>query len=66
MKKERDVRVTVFLSLEDENRAEHCGLAHLTPIRRLEGFAILQERMWGTKWTKYRMIKIATFEKLTW
>jgi hypothetical protein len=66
IKKKRELRVTVFSSFEDENRAEHRRLAHLTPMQRLEQFAILQERMWGTKWTKDRMIKTATFEKLTW
>ncbi len=65
-KKKRDLRVTVFSSFEDENRAEHRRLAHLTPMQRLEEFAILQERMWGTKWTKDRMKKIATYEKITW
>lgn len=65
-KKKRDLQVKVFSSFEEENRAEHRRLARMTPMERLEEFAILQERMWGTKWTKEPMVKIASYEKLSW
>ncbi|MCK4763646.1 MAG: hypothetical protein KAW12_15705 [Candidatus Aminicenantes bacterium] len=64
--KKKELRVSVFSSFEDENRAEHRRLALLTPMQRMEEFAILQERMWGKKWTEERIVKIASFEKLTW
>lgn len=65
-KKKRELRVEVFSSFEDENRAEHRRLALLTPMQRMEEFAILQERMWGKKWTEEPMVKIVTIEKLSW
>jgi len=58
--------VKVFSSFEEENRAEHHRIAVLTPKQRLKEFAILQERVWGTKWTKDRILKIASIEKVTW
>lgn len=58
--------VKMFSSFEEENRAEHRRLASLTPYRRLKEFAVLQERVWGTKWTEDGIKKIARVEKLAW
>ena len=66
MNKKRNLRVEVFSSFEDENRAEHRRLAKMTPFERLDEFAILQERVWGKKWTDEPMVKIATYEKVSW
>ncbi len=62
----RDLTVKLFSSFEDENRAEHRRLAYLTPEQRWNELAVLQERIWGTKWTEDRIVKIASIEKLAW
>jgi hypothetical protein len=65
-KQKRVVSVNRFSSFEEENLAEHCRLAGLTPIQRLKEFGILQERLWGVKWTGSEMEKVAIIEKLAW
>jgi hypothetical protein len=65
-KQKRVFSVKTFSSFEEENRAEHRRLAALTPNQRLKEFAILQKRVWGTRWTKDRIVKTASFEKVTW
>jgi hypothetical protein len=56
----------MFSSFDEENRAEHRRLAALTPNQRLKEFSILQERVWGTRWTEDRIVKTASIEKVTW
>jgi hypothetical protein len=51
-KKKRDMPIEVFSSIEEENLAEYRRRARMTPTERMEEFAILQERVWGNKWTK--------------
>lgn len=65
-KQKRNLSMKVYSSFEEENRAEHRRLAALTPEQRLTEFGILQTRVWGKKWTKDRIVKIATFEKVKW
>lgn len=65
-KQKRVLAVKVFSSFAEENRAEHRRLASLTPAQRLKEFALLQERVWGTKWTKDRIVKTARIEKVVW
>jgi len=65
-KQDRVLSVKRFSSFEEENRAEHRRLAALTPNQRLKEFAILQERVWGTKWTGEGIKKTAEVEKVTW
>ena len=66
MENKREMRVKVFSSFEEENRAEYRRRARMTPMERLEEFGKLQERAWGKKWTEEPMVKVATFEKLPW
>jgi hypothetical protein len=65
-KQKRVLSVKMFSSFDEENRAEHRRLAALTPNRRLKEFAILQERVWGTKWTKDGIEKTVSIEKVKW
>ncbi len=60
----RDVRF--FASFEDENAAEHRRRPNMTPQERLEEFAALQERRWGSSWTSVPMVKKATWERVSW
>ncbi|MDQ1351337.1 MAG: hypothetical protein QG657_1639 [Acidobacteriota bacterium] len=64
-KQERVLVMKVFSSFEEENRAEHRRLAALTPYQGLKEFAILQERVWGTKWTRERILKNVRIEKVS-
>jgi hypothetical protein len=57
---------TIFSSFEEENSAEHNRLASLSPAKRLKEFGILQQRVWGAKWTKSRIPHIVKFEKTIW
>jgi len=65
-KRDRVIAVKKFSSFEEENRAEHHRLAALTHEERLHEFEILQERVWGTKWTKDAMVKTARIERVSW
>lgn len=65
-KKKRDMSIEVFSSIEEENRAEYARRARMTPMERMEEFAILQERVWGDKWTKEPIVKVISFEKISW
>ncbi len=65
-KKKRDMAIKVFSSIEEENEAEYRRRAQMTPQERMEEFAILQERAWGDKWTKEPMVKVITYEKISW
>lgn len=65
-KKKRNLSIEVFSSLEEENLAEYRRRARMTPMERMEEFAILQERAWGDKWTKEPMVKVIRFEKISW
>ena len=63
---QRSMKIAVFASFAEENEAEHRRLAKMTPEQRCQEFAILQERQWGKKWTSEPIVKIATFEKVSW
>lgn len=65
-KKKRDMLIEVFSSIEEENLAEYRRRARMTPMERMEEFAILQERVWGNKWTKEPIVKVISFEKISW
>lgn len=62
--RKRKLKVSVFSSFEDENRAEHRRLASMTPEQRWDEFAVLQERVWGEKWTNTPIEKKVRFEIL--
>ncbi len=62
----RVMAVKIFSSFEEENEAEHSRLAAKTPEQCLDEFAILQERLWGKKWTEEPIVKVATWEKVPW
>lgn len=63
---QRDTRVRIFSSFEEENAAEHRRLAKMSPQERLREFAVLQERHWGRGWGDLPMTKKATWEKVSW
>jgi len=65
-KMKRNMPIEVFSSIEEENLAEYRRRASMTPMERMEEFAILQERMWGDKWTKEPMVKVIRFGKTSW
>jgi hypothetical protein len=59
-------RFAIFSSFAEENQAEYRRLRQMTPNQRLDEFAVLQKRVWGAKWTKERLKRIASVEKVTW
>jgi hypothetical protein len=59
-------RVRVFDSFEEENEAEHQRLAAMTHGERMQEFAVLQARRWGANWGRQRIVKRATWERLSW
>jgi hypothetical protein len=60
------MQIRIFHSFEEENNAEYHRRAQMTPEERLREFGILQERLWGDKWTSEPIVKKATWEKLSW
>lgn len=56
----------VFASFDEENECEHDRLASLTPLERWREFAVLQQRVWGERWTGEPMVKTATYETVEW
>lgn len=56
----------VFHSFEEENEAEYRRRALMTPEERLSEFGRIQTRVWGKKWTKEPMKKIAFAEWVNW
>ena len=62
----RNMRIEVFHSFEEENKAEYRRRAQMTPQERCREFGVLQERMWGNKWRAESIVKKATWENLAW
>ncbi len=62
----RNLKVEIFYSFEEENKAEKKRRSRLTLEERLREFAFLQERRWGTDWTTEPIKKIVSFEKTEW
>lgn len=62
----REPRVEIFDSFEAENQAEHRRLARMTPLERLQEMAVLQERLWGERWTSTPIEKVASWEWVDW
>ncbi len=63
---DRNLRVRVFHSFDEENLAEHRRRARMTPQERMAEFAVLQERLWGEEWTTKPLVRVATWEKVDW
>ena len=61
-----NTKFEVFSSFEEENRAEHRRLAAMSPEERCQEMAVLQERVWGSRWTSTPIEKIARWEELSW
>ncbi|MBN2037306.1 MAG: hypothetical protein JW768_11235 [Chitinispirillaceae bacterium] len=62
----RNRKAALFSSFEEENRAEYLRLAGMTPSQRLDEFVVLQKRVWGERWTKKTIKKIAAVELVSW
>jgi len=63
---ERKMKVEIFQTFEEENKAESIRRSKMTPRERLCELAVLQERQWGEK-SKWKPIeKTATWEMLKW
>jgi hypothetical protein len=56
----------IFFSFKEENDAEHARLAKMSPGKRLQEFAVIQERAWGNKWTHDPMVRTVKIEKIKW
>lgn len=63
---ERNRRIAVFSSFEEENNAEYLRCARMTPAQRLDESAILQKRARGGRRTKSPMKKIFSVERVSW
>ena len=62
----RDLKVEIFTSFEDANKADYSRWAKMSPKQRWDELAVLQRRVFGPGWTRRKMKKIASFEKLAW
>ena len=58
--------VKIYFSFQEENDEEHLRLAEMSPRKRLQEFSILQERVWGRKWTHDPMVRTVKIEKTKW
>ena len=62
----RNLKVEIFYSFEEENKADKKRYSRMTLEERLSEFAFLQERKWGTEWATGSIKKIVSFEKTEW
>jgi len=62
----KDLKIQVFNSLEEENKAEYARRASMTPAQRMREFAILQERAFGKAWTSEKIKKVVSYELVNW
>lgn len=58
--------VKIFGSFEEEEKAESQRRSAMTVSDRLEEFAVIQERVWGDKWTRTPIARKVSFEKVKW
>jgi hypothetical protein len=66
VKRKKKHLVSIFSSFAEENAAEHKRLANLSPEKRLAEYGVLQQRAWGSKWTRGRISRTATVERTVW
>lgn len=66
MKRSSIKKIRVFSSFVEENKAEYKRMASMTPDERFEEFGVLQERLWGKRWTKEPMKRVMSWEKVKW
>ena len=62
----RSLKITAYNSFDEEAEAENRRRAAQTPEERLKEFSELQDRCFGKDWGKKKMIKIATWETVSW
>ena len=62
----RDLKVEIFRSFEEENEAEDARRAARTHEEVMREFEALQERHWGEIWRAGPIKKVATWEKIDW
>ncbi len=62
----RNLKIQVFNSFEEENKAEYSRRASMTPAQRMREFAVLQERAFGKAWTSEKIKKVVSYELLNW
>ncbi len=64
--KDRNIKVEIFSSFEEESEAEYQRRNNQSPWERIHEFSILQERCWGDKWTKNKIEPVVSFEEVSW
>jgi len=62
----KNLKIQVFNSFEEENKAEYTRRASMTPAQRMQEFAIIQERAFGKAWTSEKIKKVVSYELLNW
>ncbi len=62
----RNLKVEIFHSFEEENEAENRRRSQMSIEDRLKEFAILQERRWGSDWATKPIEKVVSYEKTDW
>jgi len=60
------VKVEIFSSFKEANTAEHKRCACMSPKQRWDELAILQKRVLGSRWSRGKIKRIASYEKLSW
>jgi hypothetical protein len=60
------MKVQIFNSFEEESKAEYQRRSEQSPRERIHEFAVLQERVWGKKWTNKKIEPVVSFEKVRW
>lgn len=62
----RNLKIQVFNSFEEENKAEYSRRYSMTPDQRMQEFAIIQERVYGKAWTSEKIKKVVSYELVNW
>ena len=63
--REQRARVQVYRSFAEENEAEVLRRASMSHEERLDEFAAIQERVYGSRWHE-PMRKVASWEYVAW
>jgi len=62
----KKLKIQVFNSFEEENKAEYSRRASMTSAQRMQEFAIIQERVYGKAWTSKKIRKVVSYELVNW
>ena len=65
-KKNIATKIEFFSSFNSSNSADHIRWCNMSPKQRWDELAIIQKRVWGSRWTRGKIKRTASYEKLDW